>query len=100
MRYFYKGSIKELRKHGWSVHFAKDSNKRFVYANKNYKSDYFNSLFIFLGEALINGELKNEIVFNNVAKKGDDIKPYIQDLIDDNLVAVEHDGQIDELAKD
>jgi len=39
-------------------------------------------------------------VFNNVAKKGDDIKPYIQDLIDDNLVAVEHDGQIDELAKD
>jgi hypothetical protein len=43
-----------------------------------------------LGEALINGETKNEIVFN--APSGDkDITPFIQDLIEDDLVRVADD---------
>jgi len=84
MRYYFTGNIKDLRANGFAVHFAKEP--RYTYANRNYESDYFNSLYIYLGNIYQYALYKGEITFNNPTKKGDDIRPYIQDLIEKGLV--------------
>jgi hypothetical protein len=88
-RYFYTGSIRRLKKQGFKIHFQKDDNKRFVYANRNYEEDKENSLFIFLGNALVSGSVKNEITFNNPNRNHDDIEEYIKDLLKNDLVRIE-----------
>lgn len=91
MKYIYTGTIKDLRKHGFVVHFQKES--RYTYANRNYKTDYLNSIYIFLGDYPAYFDQKNIIVFNNEGNKGD-IREYIDDLIADGLVRIEEKENI------
>lgn len=91
MKYFYTGSYKQLRQNGFVIHFINE--QKYTYANRGYKKDFLNSLFIWFGEHDGVSEQRRQIVFNNPAKKDDDIRPYIQDLIDLGLVATEYDEE-------
>jgi len=88
-RYFYKGSIRRLKKQGFKIHFQKDDSKRFVYAHRGEDTDYENSIYIFLGEAMIIGNTKNEITFNKYGRSNDGIEEYIKDLLEADLVRIE-----------
>lgn len=80
MKYKYTGTEEQLIEHGFEISWG---NSDYKYAVKSYPEH--NAIYIALGK-LAFGDVRM-ITFNFESRKAS-VKPYIQDLIDANLVEV------------